>query len=37
VKLAAISAAMGMASFQIYAMSEDKIETVRLSPREVIK
>nr|XP_046162562.1 MICOS complex subunit MIC27-like [Oncorhynchus gorbuscha]XP_046162563.1 MICOS complex subunit MIC27-like [Oncorhynchus gorbuscha] len=35
VKLAAISAAMGMASFQIYAMSEDKIETVRLSPREL--
>ena len=33
VKLAAISAAMGMASFQINAMSEDKTETVRLSPR----
>ncbi|KAM9538839.1 uncharacterized protein ACWYII_037644 isoform 2-T2 [Salvelinus alpinus] len=35
VKLAAISAAMGMASFQVYAMSEDKTETVRLSPREL--
>ncbi|XP_029547413.1 MICOS complex subunit Mic27 isoform X2 [Salmo trutta] len=35
VKLAAISAAMGMASFQVYAMSEDKTETVRLCPREL--
>ncbi|XP_071190128.1 MICOS complex subunit MIC27-like isoform X3 [Salvelinus alpinus] len=26
---------MGMASFQVYAMSEDKTETVRLSPREL--
>ncbi|XP_024287219.1 MICOS complex subunit MIC27 isoform X2 [Oncorhynchus tshawytscha] len=26
---------MGMTSFQVYAMSEDKTETVRLSPREL--
>ncbi|XP_023824737.1 MICOS complex subunit MIC27 isoform X1 [Salvelinus sp. IW2-2015] len=35
VKLAVIPAAMGLASFRVYAMSQDKTETVLLSPREL--
>uniref|UniRef100_A0A4W5LTN2 MICOS complex subunit n=1 Tax=Hucho hucho TaxID=62062 RepID=A0A4W5LTN2_9TELE len=35
VKLAVIPAAMGLASFRVYAMSQDKTETLLLSPREL--
>ncbi|KAM9499424.1 uncharacterized protein ACWYII_002340 isoform 1-T1 [Salvelinus alpinus] len=35
VKLAVIPAAMGLASFRVYAMNQDKTETVLLSPREL--
>ncbi|XP_024250038.1 MICOS complex subunit MIC27 [Oncorhynchus tshawytscha] len=35
VKLAVIPAAMGLASFRVYAMSQYKTETVLLSPREL--
>ncbi|KAL0994234.1 hypothetical protein UPYG_G00119650 [Umbra pygmaea] len=35
VKLAAIPAAIGLASIRVYAMSEDKSESVLLSPREL--
>ncbi|XP_021474028.2 MICOS complex subunit MIC27 [Oncorhynchus mykiss] len=35
VKLAVIPAAMGLASFRVYAMSQCKTETVLLSPREL--